>query len=198
MNENKSENKKINKKKKKIDKKMVYQDCLKSHNSISYAKRVARMGVLVALSMIFSYIEVLLPFSVGIPGVKLGIANLVVVIGLYLFTPSEVFLISLVRILLMAMLFGSGASLIYSLAGGILSFLVMLAGKKLSGLSVVGNSVLGAVFHNIGQIGAATVLLASKSILSYLPVLLIAGVITGMVIGIVSLKCMRIIKKIDA
>ncbi len=160
------------------------------------AQRIARMGILVALAMIFSYVEVLIPFSVGIPGVKLGIANLVVVTGVFLFPKKEVFLISLVRIILMGLLFGTGLSLIYSLTGGILSFLVMILGQRSGGLSVGGISILGAVSHNIGQLVAAMIILGNIRIGVYLPVLMVAGIITGCIIGNVSDQLMKRLKKL--
>ena len=159
------------------------------------AKRVARMGILTALAMVFSYVEVLIPFSFGIPGVKLGVANLVVLTGLYLLKPQEVFLISLVRILLMGVLFGNAASLIYSLAGGIFSFCVMLICKKTSWFSMTGVSVAGGVSHNLGQLLAAMVVLGSKKIGYYFHVLILAGIVTGVLIGIVSDRIAKILGK---
>lgn len=158
------------------------------------AVRIARLGVFVALAMIFSYVEALFPISIGVPGVKLGLANLVVVVGLYLFSTGEAFLISLVRILLMGILFGNGLSLWYSLAGGLLSFLIMVPAKKWCKLSVVGVSMAGAVFHNVGQIGAAAFALQNRSIMAYLPVLLVSGVITGILIGILARVVIRIFR----
>lgn len=157
------------------------------------AKRVAKVGVFVALAMVFSYIEVLIPFSIGIPGAKLGLANLVIVIGLYWMTPQETFLISMIRILLMGLLFGSGVSLVYSMAGGLLSFVMMLITKK--HFSMIGVSIIGGVSHNIGQIIAAAVVLESVKIATYLPVLIVAGIITGAVIGIVSGRILRVLKQ---
>ena len=116
------------------------------------SKKVARMGVFIALAMIFSYIEVLIPFNFGIPGVKLGIANIVTVTSLYVFSTGEAFGISVIRIVLMGILFGNGMSLLYSLAGGLLSFLALWIGKRTSWFSVIGVSVAGGVFHNVGQI----------------------------------------------
>lgn len=159
------------------------------------AKRVAKVGVFVALAMVFSYIEVLIPFSVGIPGVKLGLANLVIVIGLYWMTPQETFLISMIRILLMGLLFGSGVSLTYSLAGGLLSFCMMLVLKKSKLFSMIGVSIIGGVSHNIGQIIAAAVVLESVKIATYLPVLIVAGIMTGAVIGIVAGRILRMLKQ---
>ncbi len=161
------------------------------------AKRVARMGILTALAMVFSYVEVLIPFSFGIPGVKLGVANLVVLTGLYLLQPQEVFLISLVRILLMGVLFGNAASLFYSIAGGALSFCVMLISKKSGWFSAIGVSAAGGVSHNLGQLIAAMVVLGSKKIGYYFPVLILAGIVTGVLIGIVSDRIVKTLGKLE-
>lgn len=157
------------------------------------AKKVARMGVFVALAMIFSYIEVLIPFHFGIPGVKLGIANIVTVTALYLFTSKEAFGISMLRIFLMGILFGNGVSLLYSLAGGVLSFFVMWLGKKSNWFSIMGISIAGAVFHNVGQILAAFFILQNTKIFGYLPVLLMAGIVTGGLIGVVTKQVLQIV-----
>ena len=141
------------------------------------------MGVFIALAMIFSYIEVLIPFNFGIPGVKLGIANIVTVTSLYIFSTGEAFGISVIRIVLMGILFGNGMSLLYSLAGGLLSFLAMWIGKKINWFSVMGVSVAGGVFHNVGQILAVMLVMKNTMFVAYLPVLLVAGLVTGYLIG---------------
>ncbi len=158
-------------------------------------KKIAYCAVLVALAMIFSYIEAVLPIHFGVPGIKLGLANLVVVTGFYYLHPGEVFLISLVRILLSALLFGNGLSLAYSLAGGILSFLVMLGLKKIKGFSVVGVSIAGGVSHNIGQIAVAAWVVKNRAILYYLPALMVAGVVTGMLMGILSARILPVVRR---
>ena len=157
-------------------------------------KRIANMSMLVALAIIFSYIEFLIPINLGIPGMKLGLANLVIVTGLYYMSEKDVFLISLTRILLMGLLFGNGMSLLYSLTGGILSYIIMVTLKKKSSLSVFAVSVSGGVFHNIGQLAAAAFAVSNIHIFYYLPALLIAGVVTGSLIGIVSEKILKILK----
>ena len=101
-------------------------------------KKLANMAMLVALAMIFSYVESLIPINFGIPGMKLGVANLVTVTGMYFLEFPEVFLVVVMRILLTGFLFGNGMSIVYSLAGGILSFLVMALMKRLKGFSVAG------------------------------------------------------------
>lgn len=170
---------------------------MQSGTKSSYTKQVARMGVFVALAMIFSYVEALFPVPIPVPGVKLGLANLVVVIGLYLFPAKEVMLIALVRVLGMGLLFGNGATLFYSLAGAAFSLLMMLIAKRLIIFSVMGVSILGATFHNVGQILVAFILLGSREVFYYLPILLIAGVITGLVIGLMANQMIKILKKVD-
>ena len=146
--------------------------------------KVAYFGVFTALALIFSYVESLIPFQFGIPGVKLGLANLIIVIALYKMLLFEVFLLSIVRILLSGFIFGNYFSILYSLAGGLLSLAVMALLKKLGGFSVIGISVAGGVFHNVGQLLTAMVVVETFSVIYYVPVLLVAGVITGFLIGI--------------
>ena len=153
------------------------------------------MAMLVAAAMIFSYVESLIPIHFGIPGMKLGIANLVTVTGLYFLTLPEVLLIVVMRVLLTGFLFGNGMSIIYSLAGGILSTLVMALLKKSRIFSELGISVAGGISHNIGQLTVAAVTIESGKLFYYLPALLIAGTLTGLLIGIVSRKLIPVVKK---
>lgn len=148
-------------------------------------KKIALFGLMVALAFTFSYLESLIPFNFGIPGVKLGLANLVVVVVLYLMKPSEAFSIAIIRIFLAGLTFGNVYSLAYSLCGGILSFVVMLLAKK-TRLSVIGVSMLGGICHNIGQIIVAAIVMETVRIAYYLPVLLVAGLLTGLLLGVVS------------
>ena len=159
-------------------------------------KRIANSAMLVALALIFSYVEVLIPFSFGIPGIKLGLANLVVVTGLFILKPSEVFGILLTRIILVAFLFGNMSSLIYSLSGGILSFCVMLLLKRCKGFSITGISIAGGISHNIGQLVVAAIVVESVSVFYYMPVLMISGLVTGMLIGIVGQRVHGVIGNI--
>lgn len=154
------------------------------------SKKVAVSAMLVALAMIFSYVEVLIPVNFGVPGIKLGLANLVVIVGLYMLKPGEVFFISMIRIFLMGCMFGNGASIIYSLAGGVLSFLVMTLLKRSKGFSLTGISAAGGAAHNIGQILAAVWIMQNVKLFYYLPVLLAAGVITGVLLGRLSGRIM--------
>lgn len=150
----------------------------------STAGQVAYYGIFVALAFVFSFVEVLIPISLGIPGIKLGLVNIVVLTALYALGPKEAFFISCVRIVLVGFTFGNMASLLYSLAGGLLSWLVMCLLKKIKGFSMIGVSLAGGISHNIGQIFVAALMLKTTSVIYYLPVLLIAGTITGILIGI--------------
>lgn len=146
--------------------------------------RVAYFGVFTALALIFSYVETLIPINFGVPGMKLGLANLVIVTALYKMKLKEVYLLSIVRVLLSGFIFGNYFSIIYSLAGGLLSLTVMALLKKTGGFSVMGVSISGGVFHNIGQVIVAMLVVETFSVAYYIPVLLVAGLITGMLIGI--------------
>ena len=154
-------------------------------------KKLAMMGLFTALAMIFGYVEAILPISVGIPGVKLGLANIVVLFALYYLKPSEAFLINIVRIILVSFMFGNLSVMLYSLAGGVLSFGAMFLLKKSVKFSVYGVSVAGGVFHNVGQLLVAMLVLETMSLVYYGPVLLISGVVTGLVIGIVSSEVIK-------
>ena len=159
--------------------------------------RVAYFGVFTALALIFSYVETLIPISFGIPGVKLGLANLNIVIALYKMRLSEAYLLSVVRVVLSGFIFGNYFSIIYSLAGGLLSLTAMACLKKNDGFSVMGVSVAGGVCHNIGQLIVAMLVVETFSVAYYVPVLLVAGVATGLVIGLVAIGMIRRLKDIQ-
>jgi heptaprenyl diphosphate synthase len=153
--------------------------------------KLALSGVLTALAAIFSYVEAMIPFAVGVPGIKLGLANVVIVFALYRMGPGFAFLVSVARILVVSSLFGSLAIAMYSLAGGLLSLGVMTLLLRTKLFSVIGVSMAGGVFHNIGQLVVAAAVVETFQILYYFPVLLIAGMITGIIIGIIVKRISR-------
>lgn len=161
----------------------------------SKAKRIALFGIMVALAFTFSYLESLIPFNFGIPGVKLGLANLVVVVALYVMKPGEAFSIAIIRIFLAGLTFGNVYSLAYSLCGGILSFIVMWLVKRTK-LSVIGVSMMGGICHNIGQITVAAIVMETARIVYYLPVLIGAGLLTGLLLGVISNLIINRLEKI--
>ena len=159
-------------------------------------KKIAYLGLLVALAFVFSYIEFLLPINLGIPGVKLGLANLVIIVTLYTLGEKEASLLSMIRIVLVGFMFANTASMLYSLAGGILSLLIMCLAKKLKTFSMAGVSVLGGVFHNVGQILMAMWMLQTESLIYYLPALIVTGIISGVLIGILGAMVTKRLKKL--
>lgn len=158
--------------------------------------RAAVFGVFTALALIFSYVELLIPINFGIPGAKLGLANLVIVIVLYKTDWKEALLLSVVRIILAGFLFGNLFGILYSLAGGILSLAVMTLLKKTGAFSVIGVSMAGGVSHNVGQLIIAMLVVETYAVSYYLPVLLITGLITGTLIGIAGREMLKRIDRI--
>lgn len=146
-------------------------------------RKTAYLGLFGALAILLSYIETLLPVFSGIPGVKLGLANLAVLFLLELYSWKEAAFVSIVRILVIGFLFGSMFSILYSLSGAVLSLTVMTLLKKHSGLGIFGISTAGGVMHNIGQLLVAMLLVENVRLLYYAPALLISGVVTGLAIG---------------
>lgn len=159
--------------------------------------KAAYLGVFAALAMIFSYLESLIPLPIGIPGIKLGLANLLVVVAMYKIGEKEAFAISIVRIILSGFLFANLFSIIYSLAGGILSFFVMWLLKKQGSFSVFGVSMAGGVSHNVGQILIAMYVVETFSVAYYIPVLLVAGLLTGFVIGVGACEILKRLNSLE-
>ena len=148
------------------------------------ARWVATYGMLIGLACIFSYVEAMIPMPVPVPGVKLGLANLVNVVGLYTVGLAGTAAVGLVRIVLVGFTFGNTFSMVYGLAGGILSMAVMAGAKRCGWFRTAGISILGGVFHNVGQLLSAALVTGTAGVFSYFPVLLAAGVVTGGVIGL--------------
>ncbi len=150
-------------------------------------KRLATDAMFLTLALVVSYIEVLIPVPVGIPGIKLGLANGVIMVLLFFTTWIRTLEISVIRVVLAGFLFGNPMTIAYSLAGGILSLIVMGILKKIEGFSSVGISVGGGgVAHNIGQLSVAVFLMENTKIYYYAPVLLLTGTIAGVIIGVLS------------
>ena len=148
--------------------------------------KIAYWGVFLALALVCSYVESLIPISFGIPGVKLGLTNIVVILMLYTIGAKDAILISVLRIILAGFMFGNAFSIIYSLAGGILSFVVMLLLKNTGKFKILSIITAGGISHNVGQLIVAALVVQNYNILFYVPVLIIAGIITGFLIGLLA------------
>lgn len=149
-------------------------------------KKTAQLGVYIALAMILSYVESLIPFSFGVPGIKLGLTNVVTVIMMYTYGIPGALGIAVLRAVLSGFMFGNAFSIIYSVAGCVLSFIFMYILKKTNHFAIISVSAAGGVMHNVGQLIVAANVVKTYSVIYYAPVLIIAGVFTGIIIGIVS------------
>lgn len=148
------------------------------------ASKVSFLALSIALAMILSFVESQIPAFLAVPGVKVGLPNIVIVFLLYKVGWKEAVVVSIIRVLLVGLLFGTLMSIFYSLAGSALSLAGMMALKKLPAFSHVAVSVAGGVLHNVGQIAVAMLLTQTAQIVYYLPVLLVSGVVAGVVIGL--------------
>ena len=152
-------------------------------NESPAAKRVALSALFASLALIFSYVEAILPAAPGIPGIKLGIANLVVIIAMYRLDLRYALVINLIRILLAGFMFNGLYGAVYSLCGCLVSYVVMCILYKSGLFSVIGVSMGGGVAHNLGQLCIAAILVSSPQIFYYLPILIISGTVSGILIG---------------
>ncbi len=148
------------------------------------AKDIARFGLLTAVALVLGYIESLIPLVPGVPGIKLGLANTVLLYAIYMMRAHHVVMLMIAKVLLSGFLFAGVSGMIYSFAGGILSVALMLLAKRKNGVSVVGVSVLGACAHNTGQLTVASAIVGTRAMLSFLPVLLLSALMAGLVTGI--------------
>lgn len=181
-------------------------------------RRTAELGFMLALALILSYVESLIPFSFGIPGIKLGLPNLIVLLLLYDGTETdganrkeasgkrpvkifakgecEALMVNGMRIVLSGFLFSSLYAILYALAGAAFSFLAMLAGRRTKRLSMIGVSVLGGVFHNVGQLLVAMAVVETLAVAYYVPFLLVAGTATGALLGFVGMELLPYLRRI--
>ena len=149
-------------------------------------RRLAFGAMFTALALIFSYVEFLIPLPVPVPGIKLGLANLVIIIAIYRMSFKYAFTINCVRIVASGLLFSGVFGMLYSFAGGILSLVVMYVLYRTGRFSMVGISMAGGVMHNLGQLLTACLIVSNISLMSYFAVLLFSGLISGILIGIVA------------
>ncbi|MDR2166348.1 MAG: Gx transporter family protein [Clostridiales bacterium] len=160
-------------------------------------RKIAFYGVFAALAIIIAVIERMFPLTLPLPGIKLGLPNVVIVMVLYAFNPRWAISISIIRVVLVAQMFGGWFSAIWALSGAIASFIAMALAKRTGIFGVVGVSVVGGVTHGIAQIGVAAIMVQTPGLFYYSPVLIIAGVITGIIIGYTSGLALKHIKIIQ-
>lgn len=160
-------------------------------------RRTAELGLLLAMALILSYVESLIPFSFGIPGIKLGLPNLIVLLLLYDGSRvREALLVNGMRIVLSGFLFSNLYAILYAIAGAAFSFLAMLASRRTKRLSMIGVSVLGGVFHNVGQLLVAMAVVETLAVAYYVPFLIVAGTLTGALLGFVGMELLPYLRRI--
>lgn len=160
-------------------------------------RRTAELGFLLAMALILSYVESLIPLSFGIPGIKLGLPNLIVLLLLYDGGRArEAFWVNGMRIVLSGFLFSNLYAILYALAGAAFSFFAMLAGRRTKWFSMVGVSVLGGVFHNVGQLLVAMAVVETLAVACYVPFLIVAGTVTGALLGFVGMELLPYLRRI--
>ena len=158
------------------------------------SKKIAYCGLLTTVALLLSYVERMLAIPMIVPGMKLGLANVAILIALYILDNKTAFIISILRILISALLFTGFASFLYSASGALLSFVVMVLCKKTNIFSMIAISILGGISHNIGQIIVACLIVENIRLLYYMPFLIILGITTGFVTGIIGDKAVYYIK----
>ena len=158
--------------------------------------KIAIVGVISAFAIILGYVESLISLGFFIPGVKLGLANLAIVTVMYIYGNKEAFTVNFIRILISGLLFTNIFSILFSLAGAVISFAVMAILKKTDKFSVMGVSIAGGVSHNVGQIIIAAFVVETYSVIYYVPVIMVSGIVTGMIIGVVSGILIKYLKNI--
>lgn len=161
----------------------------------SKSKDVAHLALLISLALVFSYVEAIIPFNPGIPGVKLGVANIVTVITLYMFGNRDAFIVSFIRVLIAGLLFNGAFGACYAMAGAAVSLTGMILLRKTGLFSPVGVSMAGGVLHNLGQLLVAAALIEDMKIFFYFPVLMFSGIIAGIAVGAGSVLILARLKK---
>lgn len=159
------------------------------HNNKAY--KVAYRGILIGNAIVLAWVEMQFSAFLPVPGLKLGLTNLVVLVALYKMGERDAMLLNAIRILLVGLMFGNLFSLVYSFAGGMLSTAVMILLKRTKRMGVTGVSMAGGITHNIGQVLVAMLVLRTKEIVYYLPVLWVGGIVAGIIIGILGMELIK-------
>ena len=158
------------------------------------SEKTAYYGIFAGLAIIMGWVEMMIPVPIPVPGVKLGLANVIVVMAMYYFGNKTALGISIIRIIISGLLFSGFSGFLYSMAGAILSFTVMVIAKNILKFNIYSVSILGGICHNIGQIVVAS-LVVKTNLSIYMPILIISGIITGALIGIIAKNCLNHIKR---
>lgn len=161
-------------------------------------RRLTAFSLLIATALILGYFERILPITPGLPGIKLGLGNIVLLYALYRFSTREVLLLMMAKTLLTAVAFAGFGSFLYSFVGAVSALMVMITVKNFLKASIVGVSVSGGVFHNIGQLTAASIIVQTRALTMYFPILLISGITTGILTGLVAKSLIQALEQYES
>ena len=165
-------------------------------------KSLPTLAIFLTFALVCSYIESLIPMPFGVPGMKLGLTNVVIILLLYLFGPLDAIIVSILRVVLIGFMFGNVYSMCYSLAGAVISFIFMYILYRFTKFNMIAVSVVGGLLHNSAQLLVAIIFFDSGYLIYYLPALLITGVVTGAIIGVIAqavyTRIVKIIHKDEA
>ena len=160
-------------------------------------KKIALCGLLVALMLVLGYVESLIPVAAGVPGIKLGLSNSVLLFAIYLMDIPTAIVLMLLKVVLSGFMFGGVSAMMYSLAGGVLSMLAMCGLSRVKGIVPLTVSMVGGVAHNVGQVGLAMIMLNTSSLLYYMAILMLVGLATGAVTGVAATSVLKHLEKMN-
>lgn len=159
-------------------------------------QRIALSGLLVALMLVLGYVESLLPVAAGIPGIKLGLSNGVLIFAVYMLGIPTAFVLMGLKVLLSGLMFGGVSAMMYAFAGGLVSMIFMALLSRVKGVHVVVVSMVGGLMHNVGQVGLAMVMLGTPKLMYYMAILMVVGLACGAVTGVCASSVMKHLKKL--
>ncbi|MBQ8313184.1 MAG: Gx transporter family protein [Clostridia bacterium] len=159
-------------------------------------QRIALSGLLVALMLVLGYVESLIPVAAGIPGIKLGLSNGVLIFAIYMLGIPTAFVLMVLKVVLSGLMFGGVSAMMYAFAGGLLSMIFMSVLSRIKGVHVVVVSMIGGVMHNVGQVGLAMVMLSTPKLMYYMAILMVVGLGCGALTGVCADSVMKHLKKL--
>ena len=168
-----------------------------ANNARKKTERIALCGLLVSLMLVLGYVESLIPVAAGVPGIKLGLSNGVLLFALYLLDIPTAFMLMVLKVVLSGLLFGGHSAMMYAFAGGLLSMVSMSLLSRVKGVHPVTVSMVGGVAHNVGQVGLAMIILHTPRLMYYMAVLMLVGLATGVVTGVAANSVLKHLSKLN-
>ena len=169
---------------------------MKKYSNRERTRRVALSGLLIAMMLVLGFIESQIPINAGVPGIKLGLSNGILIFAIYMLDIPTAWLLMVLKVTLSGLLFGGFNTILYALAGGVLSMIAMTLLSRFKSLHPVTVSMAGGVMHNVGQVALAMVIFHTQQLLYYMAVLMLVGLLCGALTGVTAAAVMKHMKKI--